>query len=288
MMIMAFGKDFQQFLNAPLLELDKYTLYPRHVISLVFIVLFTRLLSYLARVIIMRYASRKNMARGSAQSIHQIVKYFLYIMAIVVFLDNMGIKVTVLLASGTALFVGIGLGLQSTFNDFVSGFIILFEGSVRVGDILNVDNEVGIVREIRLRTSQMETRDGKLMIIPNSKFVNDSISNYTHMNDQTSFDVTVGVAYGVDPLLVEKAIAEAMDQVPDILQEPKPTVSFHDFGDSAMQFRASFYTRQIFAANRVRSQLRYKIYETFKKYGIEIPFPQRDVHVDMEWKQKND
>lgn len=277
-----FWKDFQHFLNAPLIELDKYALYPRHIISLVFIFFFTRLLSYVAGLIITRYGQRKEMSRGSTRSIHQIVKYFLYVMAAVVFMDNMGVKITVLLAGGTALFVGIGLGLQSTFNDFVSGIIILFEGSVRVGDILNVDNEVGIVRDIRLRTSQLETRDGKLMIIPNSKFVNDSISNYTHMNEQTSFEVTVGVSYSADPVQVEKAMYKAMEEIPDILQEPAPTVQFADFGDSALTFRAWFYTRQIFGANRIRSQLRFKIYEIFKREGIDIPFPQRDIRVTMQ------
>lgn len=284
-------KEFQDFLNTPLLELDKYTLYPRHIISLVFIIFFTRVLSYLAGLIIGRYGKRKQMSRGSIRSVHQIVKYFLYIMATVVFLDNSGVKITVLLAGGTALFVGIGLGLQSTFNDFVSGVIILFEGSVRVGDILSVDNEVGIVRDIKLRTSELETRDGKLMIIPNSRFVNESISNYTHMNEQTSFDVTVGVSYNADPRLVEKLMYEAMKQIPDILQEPAPNVQFADFGDSALTFRAWFYTRQIFAANRIRSQLRFKLYEVFKENNIEIPFPQRDVHVSLpegvELKQKN-
>lgn len=158
---MIFKFDFGEFFFTPLLEFKEYTIYPYHVVSFIVIMGLARLASFVFKLILNRYAEKRGLNKGTQTSIHTIAKYFIYVLAFALFLDNIGIQLTVFLAGSTALFVGIGLGLQKTFNDFVSGIIILFEGSVKVGDILRVDGEIGEVKEIRLRASMIESRDGK-------------------------------------------------------------------------------------------------------------------------------
>lgn len=265
-----------------ILEIGKYNLKPKHLLFLLIVLFITRILSALLKTFVLRYERRKNLDKGSALAFYQLAKYLLYTIAFVIALDLIGVRITILLAGSTALFVGLGLGLQQTFNDLVSGIILLFEGSIKVNDILNVDNEVGMVKKIGLRTSLIETRDGIQIIIPNSKFVTDKVINYTHTSDYSRFEVTVSVAYGSDIRKVEQLLLEATKDIDGILQDTPPWVSFMEFGDSGLEIRLWFLSDRIFTIGLIKSQLRYKIYQSFADNNITIPYPQRDVHIKQQ------
>lgn len=262
--------DLGDFFFSPLLEFNDFILYPYHILSFAIIVGLARLVSFIFGIILNRYALKKNLNSGTKSSIHTIAKYFIYVLAFTLFLDNIGIELTVLLAGSTALFVGIGLGLQKTFNDFISGVIILFEGSVKVGDVLRVDGELGVVKEIKLRSSLIESRDGKLLIVPNSKFVNESIVNYTHFDHSVSFEMNVAVSKESDPKLVVQALKEATAMIPAIDTEKEPKINFSNFGDDSLEFRVIFRTKKIMSSSYVESDLRFAVYQKFDEHSINL------------------
>lgn len=179
----------------------------------------------------------------------------------------------------TPLLIGIGLGLQQVANDIVSGVILLVEPSIRVNDVVEVDETVALVKEIGLRTSKVETRDGIAMIIPNHKLVSEKLINWSSNDTVTRFSIKVGVAYGSDVKLVEKLLSETAWKHSKVITNPAPLILFKDFGESSLDFELIFWTNQLFVIEQVRSELRFMIDDAFRSNGIEIPFPQRDVHV---------
>lgn len=216
---------------------------------------------------------------GTKSAIYQLLKYLIILLAFSSILDVFGIDLTLLLIGSSALLVGVGLGLQQTFNDLMSGFIMLFEGTVHVTDVVEIDGIVGRVQEIGIRTSKVRTRDDKILIIPNSKFIVDRVTNWSYDNIKTRFMVKVGVAYGTDPEYVKAALLEAALDNPQISNDPKPFVWFDDFGNSSLDFSLHFWTENIFRVEVLKSDLRFSIAAKFREKEIQIPFPQRDLHI---------
>jgi len=177
-----------------------------------------------------------------------------------------------------ALLVGVGLGLQQTFNDFFSGLVLLFERSVMVGDILEIDGKVGRVLKIGLRASRIETRDSVSMLVPNSKLVNEAVVNWTHYDNIVRFQTDVNVAYGSDGVVVKGLLLQAAANVKDILEKPEPFVRLNDFGDNGLLFTVYFFTDKVMTAENVRSEVRFEVEQLFRKNNIVIPFPQRVLH----------
>lgn len=221
---------------------------------------------------------RQWMERSSLYALHKLVSYFVYTLAVLFALETVGIDVTILLAGSAALLVGIGLGVQQIFNDFTSGIILLFGGTVRVGDIVEFDQTVGRVIEIDFRTSKIKTRDGITLIVPNSHLVSDNVINWTEGDDLTRFAVEVGVAYGSDTSLVERLLREVAEAHQSVSKERPVRVQFANFGDSALEFRLLFWAENTWEIEFVRSQLRFQIDQKFRENNVRIPFPQRDVH----------
>ncbi len=221
---------------------------------------------------------RQWMERSSLYALHKLVSYFVYTLAVLIALETVGIDVTILLAGSAALLVGIGLGVQQIFNDFTSGIILLFGGTVRVGDIVEFDQTVGRVIEIDFRTSKIKTRDGITLIVPNSHLVSDNVINWTEGDDLTRFAVEVGVAYGSDTSLVERLLREVAEAHQSVSKERPVRVQFANFGDSALEFRLLFWAENTWEIEFVRSQLRFQIDQKFRENNVRIPFPQRDVH----------
>ncbi|MCB0641705.1 MAG: mechanosensitive ion channel [Phaeodactylibacter sp.] len=248
------------------------------VVGAILILFLARLLIWFTnKVILARFFQRKKVDIGRQYTIRQLVLYFFYTMAVLLALESVGVKLSVLWAGSAALLVGVGLGLQQTFNDIVSGLIILGEGTVEVGDTVEVDGFVGIVQKIGLRTSTVETRNKLSIIIPNSKLVVENVTNWSHNESESRFQVAVGVSYGSDPELVKQLLLEVASQHPKILNTPAPHVEFRDFGDSSLDFILHYYSTEFYYRDTVRSDLRFAIQKIFKANGIEIPFPQRDV-----------
>jgi small-conductance mechanosensitive channel len=194
-------------------------------------------------------------------------------------LDTLGIRLTLLLAGSAALLVGIGLGLQQVFKDIVSGFFLLFEGNLKVGDVVELEGDVGIVKEIGFRTTKIENRDNIILIIPNSKFIGENVINWSHIEQKTRFSVDVGVAYGSDVELVKKVLLECARDHQEVTEYPKPFVRFDDFGNSSLDFQLFFWTDNAFRVENIKSDLRFAIDKKFRENKITIPFPQRDVHI---------
>ena len=162
----------------------------------------------------------------------------------------------------------------------MSGVAILFEGTLKVGDIVEIRDEIiGKVIEVGLRTTKIDTRDNIVMIIPNSKFVTDIVINWSHMEKKTRFRVEVGVAYGSDVEKVTKILLQYADNHSNISTSPKPFVRFKNFGESSLEFQLLFWTTDTFSVENIKSQIRYKINAAFKVQGVQIPFPQRDIHI---------
>lgn len=271
---------FKDFLNYVLIERKDFDITVYEVLIIFLILLSTFIINRVIRKVFREREKNTKMDPGRSHAILQIIKYVLWITAILISFDAIGIQLTLLLAGSAALLVGIGLGLQQIFQDFMSGVTILFEGTLKVGDIVEIqDDIIGKVIEIGIRTSKIETRDNIVMIIPNSKFVTDIVINWSHMEKITRFDVGVGVAYGSDVEKVTNILLQCAENHDKITNSPKPFVRFKNFGESSLEFELYFWTTETFSVENIRSDIRYKINAAFKDQGVHIPFPQRDIHI---------
>lgn len=227
------------------------------------------------------YYRRSKVDRGSQYALNRLLTYFAYLIGVLLVLQTAGFSLIGLWTGAAALLVGIGIGLQQTFNDLICGIIILFERSVKVGDYLDMGgtDRIGVVRKIGARTSQVETRDNIILYIPNSKLIGDSVINLSQTKSRARFHVVVGVAYGSDTSLVKKLLLDAADKHGLVLKSPKPSVRFLDFGSSSLDFKLLFYTSDFARVEDTRSDLRFLIDSAFRSHGIEIPFPQRDLWI---------
>ncbi|XLS28105.1 mechanosensitive ion channel family protein [Flavobacteriaceae bacterium M23B6Z8] len=212
-------------------------------------------------------------------SIFKFFNYIVYLLVIIVVLSSSGVDLTVLLTASAALFVGLGFALQYLFQDIISGILIILDQSLHVGDIIEIEEKVGKVIDIKLRTTRAITRDDKIIVIPNHKFLTDSIYNYTQNHRTTRESIAVGVAYGSDTRLVEKVLIQSVEEQKGVLKNPKPFVLFDDFGDSSLNFRVCFFINDSFSDPRIKSEIRFRIDAKFRENNITIPFPQRDVHI---------
>ncbi len=274
-------KELLEILKQPLFEIGSFKIDSYLIMNLGIIILVTYLILYIVKKIVRKAGSLKNSDPGRQHSLILLITYFTWVIAIALILETIGVKITILLAGSAALMVGIGLGLQQTFNDFVSGIILLFEGTIKVDDVMEVDGIIGKVSEINLRTSKLLTREGIIMIVPNHKFINDNVINWTHNADATRFTITIRVAHGSDVEKVKTILLQCVEEQEWITQDNQRheiLVRFKDFGESALEFELLFWSHHIFGIENVKSDLRYKINAAFRKEKITIPYPQRVVH----------
>lgn len=212
-------------------------------------------------------------------SIFKFIKYFVYLIVILLTLRAGGIDITLLITASAALFVGLGLALQNLFQDIIGGIFIITDKSVQVGDIVETEGKVGKVVEIKLRTTRAFTRDERVIIIPNHKFMSDIVYNYTQNNKTTREEIKIQVAYGSNVDLVTQILISCSKSNTNVLMDPAPFVLFDDFGDSGLLFSLHFYVNESFLSLKIKSEIRYRIDAEFRKNNIVIPFPQRDVHL---------
>ena len=207
------------------------------------------------------------------------LKWLVYVIIFLVTLHSSGVNVTTVFAASAALLIGVGLALQTLFQDIISGIFILVDQSVHVGDIIELEGKVGRVIDIRLRTTRAVTIDNKVLIIPNHLYLTNILYNWTENGTQTREVVNVGVAYGSDIQLVKKILLDIANTNNTVLEYPKPTVLFTDFGDSSLNFRLVFTLNNSFEARFTQSDIRFEIDRMFRENNVTIPFPQRDVHI---------
>lgn len=209
-------------------------------------------------------------------------RWLIYLVILLITLDSVGVDVTAIFAASAALLIGIGLALQTLFQDIISGVFILIDQSVHVGDIIEIDGKVGRVEEIKLRTTRAVTIDNKVLVIPNHLYLENSLFNWTQNGSTTRENVSVGVAYGSDVQLVKKLLIQAASTHPKVLSSPEPIVLFTNFGDSSLDFKLVFTINDSFQAVFPKSDIRFEIDKLFREHNITIPFPQRDVHIKQQ------
>lgn len=217
--------------------------------------------------------------KGKFNVIFGYFRWLVYLLILLITLNAVGVDVTAIFAASAALMIGIGLALQTLFQDIISGIFILVDQTVHVGDIIELDGKVGKVEEIKLRTTRATTADNKVLIIPNHLYLTNSLFNWTQNGITTREHVQVGVAYGSDVQLVKKLLLQAAKNHPGVLKSPEPAVLFTDFGDSALIFKIAFTLDDSFNVRFPQSDIRFEIDRLFRENGITIPFPQRDIHI---------
>ena len=216
----------------------------------------------------------------------QLIRRVFYVVVIAVLvataLDLLNIPLTALAFISGALAIGIGFGAQNIINNFISGWILMWERPIRIGDFLEMDNMLGTVEAVNTRYTRIRRIDGVRMMVPNSQLLENTVINWSIIDRNLRSHVRVGVQYGSDVQKVRQLLIELLANNPDVLEEPAPSVVFEDFGDSALIFDAFFWIES--ATSRtlrgVRSDLRFQIADVFTENGIVIAFPQRDVHID--------
>ncbi|MGD9993442.1 MAG: mechanosensitive ion channel family protein [Salinivirgaceae bacterium] len=279
LVLQTLGLPTKTLLGYELLKTGKISITLYNIIVLLLLLFITKLVLYFIELRFEDNIKDDKLEAGKRRSIFQIVKYGVWVVAIAFFIESLGFSITFIIASLSALLIGLGLGIQQLFNDFVSGIIILFDRSIKVGDIVEVEGEmIGRVEEINLRNSKLISRDDVTVILPNSLFTSEKVINWSHNTFKTRFGVKVGVAYGSDVMKVKQLLIEAAREHPDV-EEPIPQVFFRDFGESSLDFEVMFFTQKSFRVEAIKSDIRFAINQKFNENGVVIPFPQRDVHM---------
>lgn len=272
-------EKFNNFLALNIISIGKYTISVYTLMMILIIILITKIVLLLIRKALFRRQNLNNHDPGNTYALFQIIKYVFWILAFGIILDNIGIKITILLTGSAALLVGVGLGLQQTFNDIISGIILLAERSIKIDDILEIDGDIVRIDKIGFRTSQGSNRDEISIIIPNSLITTNKVINWSHQTKQTRFKLNVGVAYGSDVDLVMKFLTECVLEHPDIYLDNLVQVRLLEFGSSSINFQVLFYSENIFRIEQVKSEIRINIHKKFKENNITLPFAQMDLHL---------
>lgn len=272
--------NWDDVINYQILELGRFKLLAGNLLVGILVGLVTMsLVSVLKKVflnprfIIDKIDSKRRM------SFFLISKYFVWIIGSMIILKVIGVDISLFLFGSTALLVGIGFGLQDIFKDLISGLFLLFEGTLKIGDVIETNGMVGRVSEINIRSSQIITRDNITMIIPNSKFVVEKFLNWSHEDDAVRFTIKVGVAYGSDVEDVVKVLESTLIRNKAVVSSPKPFVQFSNFGESSLEFKMIFWSKHSFEIENIQSDIRRDVYKELKNNGLGIPFPQRDVNI---------
>ncbi len=212
-------------------------------------------------------------------SVFGYLRWLIYIIIFLVTLNTAGMNVTAIFAASAALLIGVGLALQTLFQDIISGIFILVDQTVHVGDIIELDGKIGRVEVINLRTTRAVTIDNKVLVIPNHLYLTNTLFNWTENGTTTRESVEVGVAYGSDTALVKKILLNVAKGHQDVFSHPEPIVLFTNFGDSSLNFKLVFTLNDSFQAGFTKSDIRFEIDKQFRANNISIPFPQRDIHI---------
>lgn len=272
-------ESIQEFLEFELLHSGTYVISVFSIVRIILIILISTILLWIIKKALMRKNIFQNLDTGTAYAMYQIVKYFIWVIAFGLILETIGIRVTVLIAGSAALLVGVGLGLQQTFNDVISGVILLSERSIKIDDILEIDGDVVRIQDIGLRTSKGLNRDQISIIIPNSLITTNKVINWSHQTKHNRFRINIGVAYGSDVDLVTEVLTNCALENIHVDKKDGVEVQLLDFADSSLNFQLLFYSDEIFRIEKIKSDIRKIIVRKFDENGIVIPFPQRDLHI---------
>ena len=269
-----------EILNYELLRIASVVITVGNIVALLLILLAAYLFLRLLSAVLRRTMTIRLVPKSRQDSFLQLTGYVIWTLAIILGLQSLSVNITFLMASSAALLIGIGLGLQNVFKDFVSGIIILLEGTVKADDVVEIDGWVVKVKEVSLRTSRVVTREDNVVIIPNHKFIEENVINWTHNTTPSRFELNVKADYASNVQQVEQVLLECARQHKDVLlNDPhRPYIRLIDFGSSSLDFQIIFWSNNMFRIESVKSQLRFAIVEAFRQHGISIPFTQIVLH----------
>ncbi len=278
--------SFRDFLDFKIIDFKRFNLSFYHIIVITAVFFGAKVsLNFVRLYVNRKFKNSKDFNTGTEYVYVQIAKYIIYIFAILISMQVLEIELTIFLTGSAALLVGIGLGLQDVFKDMFSGVVLLVEGNLKVGDVIEVSSskgEASIVAKIlriNVRTTQIQTRDGNVLIIPNAKLTQEFIENWSHGSELTRFSIPVTVAYGSDTELVSKLLKQAALSHPKVKKSQPIFVRLSDFGDNGLQMELLFWADQSWDVNNYKSEIRLEIDRLFREYQIVIPYPQRDVRM---------
>lgn len=274
-------ESIKDWLNVPLFKAGAT---PVTLWTLVSVVVLVILLLWLTKKlkdwIVLTLLAKSRIDIGVRQATGSIVRYVVIAIGFAVILQTVGIDLSTVTVLAGALGIGVGFGLQAITNNLVSGLILLFERPIKIGDRIEVESVTGEVVNISARATTVVTNDNIAIIIPNSEFISSKVTNWSYTTRDVRFNVPIGVSYREDPEVVRKLLLEVADEHPGVLKDRKPDVLFQEFGESSLNFILRVWTRDYTDRPGVlRSELNYAISRKFREHGIEIPFPQRDIHI---------
>lgn len=261
-------------------EEGRYTTPIKIIVALIVLFISFFVARYIKRLLEEKVFYKLRLERGLKQTLSTLTRYVIISISALIGLSIAGIPLRSLAFFAGAFGIGIGFGMQNIISNFVSGIILLFERPMRVGDIITLeDGTLGTIEKISARSTTINTPDEITITVPNSKFIESRITNWTHPSARMRGSVKVGVAYGSDTALVKKCLLEVAKQNPNVRTYPEPFVRFSEFGDSALKFELYFWADDPGKRWFIMSELNFAIDEAFKKNHIEIAFPQTDIHI---------
>jgi len=225
--------------------------------------------------------SKTQLQKDAAHAIQRVVYYSILVIVLMMALSLLHIPLTAFAFVSGAIAIGVGFGAQNILNNFISGWILMTERPVRIGDVIEIEGDYGTVEAIGARSTRIRRSDGVHMLVPNSTMLESTVTNWTLIDRNIRTSITVGVAYGSPVETVQRLLFEAAEQQPEVLSDPPPRVVFEDFGDSALVFQLFFWS-EVGADKElrlIRSEIRFRIAALLEQNDISIPFPQRDVHL---------
>ncbi len=279
--------SFQQFLEYKFINTSRFVFTFENLIGVVIIIFSSKLVLNLLRLFLARkFRKDKDYDLGREYVYMQVAKYIVYTIAFFFCLGALDVQPTLFLGGSAALLVGLGLGIQDVFKDLFSGLVLLFEGSIRVGDIIEMhdgktkESIVAKILRINVRTTQIETRDGNVLIVPNARLTQEYIENWSHSSTLSRFKINVNVAYGTNTKLVEDILIQSAMAHPKVNKTEQIMVRLYEFGENGLQLELIFWADHSWDINNYKSEIRFEIDRLFRHYEIKIPFPQRQIYVN--------
>lgn len=280
---------FQEFAQFELLKFGKDKNEIVITVGLVILLFLSLFIVKLVLRLIRKIYTRKMEAEEKIRFLaaYNFTGYFVYILVIVSVISTSGIDISLILTATAVLFIGLGLAMREIFQDIIGGIYIIFDKSVQAGDIIELNGTVCKVFDTKLRTTLAVTRDDKVIVIPNHKFVTDPVINFTQNYKNTRQSVTVRVALDADVEKVKEVLVQAARTQKRIVKSPEPFVMLEEFGEYALQFGIYFFISETFYELRIKSELRFEIERKFRENNIKFPYPQQDLNIKQFPKREN-
>jgi len=278
--------DFADLFNYPIFEIGSFKLSFYHVAVVITVLLCARIFVFFSKLYLARkLRSNPDYTEGNLYIYTQLIKYVIYVFSVLFCFELLNIPLTNLFFGSAAVLVGIGLGLQDAFKDLIAGFILLLEGNLKVGDIIKISATekeqelIARIKKINIRTSQIQTWEGNVLVIPNSMLTREKVENWSHSSRLTRFSIKVCVAYGTDTELVRSLLEGAALAHPKVKKTQQILVRLSDFGANGLELELIFWADQHWDIRTYKSEIRFEIDRVFNENDIQIPFPQRTIHM---------